>query len=489
MNVTKERLNKFEVEKSRESFTVKDLFLKKYGWRWIWAVGVAGILSLIFLFPFIPGIGFLSQAGMVILIGFFIVLLLVYLSRYWPQFLSPKFLLLSAILITSTSLIGRIIILVPQIPYVFIPMAFLSILISLLLAPSLSTIITVWLSIYFALSAKSLEILPVLVIGGMVGIYSAQFVHQRTDLTKGGVYVGLANGLTILAVGLFYNQSFSEIGSLVLWGIGSGLFSSILVMTILPYLETYFGLITDIKLLELSNLNLPFLKRLSIEAPGTYHHTLMVANLAEAAAEVIGVNSLLTRVGAYYHDIGKAVRPHFFFENSSLGEDDHHGKVSPNLSSTIIISHVKDGVEMAQKNKLPPAVIDVIREHHGTSLIAYFYRKALKNSTSNKKEEIAEEGFRYPGPRPQSKEAALVMLADSVEAAFRFSPQKTVKSIEAQVEKVINNKLKDRQLDRCDLTLREIRKIAEAFTRILAGFIHTRGRYPEEILKGQTILD
>ncbi|TES85213.1 HDIG domain-containing protein [Candidatus Aerophobetes bacterium] len=489
MSVTKERLNKLEIEKGKESLALKGLFSEEYGWRWVWALALVGILSLIFLFPPTSGVSLVSQAGVVILIGILIVLLLVYLSRYWPQFLSPKLLLLLGILTASMGLMGRIIILLPQIPYVFIPIAFLSILISLLFAPSLSTVMTVWLSIYFALNARSLQILPVLVIGGMVGIYSAQFVRQRTDLTKGGIYVGLANGLTILAVGLLYNQSFSEVGSMILWGIGSGLFSSILVMTILPYLETYFGLITDIKLLELSNLNLPLLKRLSIEAPGTYHHTLMVANLAEAGAEIIGANSLLTRVGAYYHDIGKIVRPHFFFENSSLTEDDRHGKVSPNLSSTIIISHVKDGVEMAQKDRLPPAVIDIIREHHGKSLIAYFYRKALKNSTPDRKGEIDEDVFRYPGPLPESKETALVMLADSVEAAFRFSPQKTVKSIEAQTEKVINNKLKDRQLDRCDLTLREIKKIAEAFTRILAGLVHTRGRYPEEILKGETALD
>ncbi|MFQ5835224.1 MAG: HDIG domain-containing metalloprotein [bacterium] len=426
---------------------------------------------------------------MVILITFFVIIFFIYLWRFWAQFLMAKPLSLCTILIISMALMGRIIIHLPQVSNYFIPMAFLSTLTSLLFAPSLSVVVTLLLSILFSLNAQSLDLLPVLVVGGIVGAYSATFVHQRTDLTKGGLYVGMSNVLIILAVGLLANYSFVDVASFALWGMGSGIFSSILVLMVLPYPETYFGITTDIKLLELSNLNLPLLNRLSIEAPGTYHHTMMVASLAEAGAEAVGANSLLARVGAYYHDMGKILRPHFFFENAGTGtgKNSYHDKIAPNLSSMIVISHVKDGVELAQRNRLPQLVIDIIREHHGTGLIAYFYREALKER-GKEKESIYEENFRYPGPKPQTKESAIVMLADSVEAAFRFSPQKTLKSIHSQVKKVVNNKLKDNQLDECDLTLGETARMSDAFVRTLTGVIHTRGRYPEEMLKSRSVV-
>ncbi|MEA3485734.1 MAG: HDIG domain-containing protein, partial [Candidatus Aerophobetes bacterium] len=288
----------------------------------------------------------------------------------------------------------------------------------------------------------------------------------------------------VVGMGLFNHHPLSQVGSSGLWGMGNGFFSSILAMGILPYLETYFSITTDIKLVELTNLNLPLLKRLSIEAPGTYHHSMTVANLAESGAEAIEVNPLLARVGAYYHDIGKVIRPYFFFENYGASKENYHEKITPNLSSTIIISHIKDGIGLAQQSRLPQVVIDIIAQHHGNGLIAHFYREALlKMSKEGKKESIGEESFRYPGPKPQTKGAAVVMLADSVEAAFRFSPQTTPKGITAQVKKVINNKLKDNQLDECDLTLKDTAKIIEAFARVLSSAVHTRGRYPAEMVK------
>lgn len=263
-----------------------------------------------------------------------------------------------------------------------------------------------------------------------------------------------------------------------------------MVTVTLPYLEAYFGVTTDIKLLELTDLSHPLLKRLSIEAPGTYHHSIMVASLAIAGAESIGANALLVRVGAYYHDIGKIIRPHFFFESSGLEDiaGKSHQKINPNLSSTIIISHVKDGIELAKIHRLPRTVIGIIAEHHGKGLIAYFYRKALQKKEL--REQIEEVSFRYPGPKPQSKESAIIMLADSVEADSHFSPRKTHSGspltrneISSRIEKVINNKLKDHQLDECNLTLEELAKIKEAFTRAFTGLVHTRGRYPKEMLK------
>lgn len=470
---------------------IKDLLMlgREHLKKWLWGIGLVVSLSLIFLLPWFEKMPAVNQGGVIILTVLFIFVLFILLRGFWSEFLSPKPLYLLGILIVSMAAIGKLVIMLPQISNYFIPIAFLSILVSLLFTPILSVVTTLLLVILFAVNTQNLDILPMLAIGGMVGSYTASFVHQRTDLTKGGLYVGISNVLAILAVGFVGSYSLSYVLAASLWGMGGGFFSSILVMVVLPYLETYFGITTDIRLLELGNLNLPLLNRLAIEAPGTYYHTIMVASLAEAGADAIGANSLLVRIGTYYHDVGKIVRPHFFFENAGSTENNHHQKVSPNLSSVIIVSHVKDGVEMAQESRLPQVVTDIIKQHHGTGLIAHFYREALLKGDKNSKESVEEEVFRYPGPKPQSKEAAIVMLADSVEADFRFFPRQTPKSIEAQVSKVIGNKLKDAQLDECDLTLGEIRKITDAFSRTLAGVVHTRGRYPEEMLKRESMME
>ncbi|MCD6472694.1 HDIG domain-containing protein [Candidatus Aerophobetes bacterium] len=479
MKFTKKRLKRVKTEKKEDekSFKIKCLFKKSHLWEWIWGISLEICLSLLFLLPFAKGMTFFNKVGMIILISLFITILFIYWRHFYSQFLTPKLLSLSLILIVLTCLMGRVVIFLPNISIYFIPIPFLSILFSLFFGFSLSVVVTLFLSILFSINAGSLPLMPVLMVGGMVGAYSACFVHERVDLSKGGVYIGIFNVCTIWAVGLLNGYLYIKIISLSLWGMSNGLFSSILALTILPYVETYFGITTDIKLLELSNPNHPLLHRLFIEAPGTYHHAVIVASLAEVAAESIGSNSLLCRVGAYYHDIGKVLRPHFFFENSEITKEDYHKKVTPTLSSTIIISHVKDGVELARENRLPQAVIDILEQHHGKGLMAYFYRKALLKA-KNDKEFIDEESFRYAGPKPQTKEAGIIMLADSVEADFRFSPSKSSKSIEAQIKKVVWNKINDGQLEECDLTLKEIAKIIEAFTRVLTGLVHTRGGYP-----------
>ena len=490
MKVTKKRLKlikRFEKKNKseEEKFKIKNLFVEKHLSKWIWGIGLVVGLSLTFLLSSPKQAAlFINKTGMIILVILFVSILSLYLFKFWSKFLLFRPLSLLGILIISMVVIGGIIIVLPQVSNYFIPLAFLSILVSLLFVPALSIIVTLLLAILFSISTRSLEILPVLAVGGMVGAYSASFVHQRTDLTKSGLYVGLANVFTILAVSLLANYSMSEIIPLTLWGMGSGLFSSILATVVLPYLETYFGVITDIKLLELSNFNSPLLNRLTVEAPGTHHHTIMVASLAEVGAEAIDANSLLTRVGAYYHDIGKIIRPHFFFENSKAGGVDYyHSQVSPNLSSVIIISHVKDGLELAKIFRLPQVVIDIIAQHHGTGLIAYFYRKALLETKED--DSVDESNFRYPGPKPKTKEATIVMLADSVAADFRFSSWKSPKGIKARIQKVINNKLKDHQLDEADLSLRDVNLISEAFTRVLTGLSHARKRYPEEMLDNE----
>ncbi|MDF2523939.1 MAG: phosphohydrolase, partial [Clostridiales bacterium] len=226
--------------------------------------------------------------------------------------------------------------------------------------------------------------------------------------------------------------------------------------------------------LELTNPNQTLLKRLLMEAPGTYHHSLMVGNLAEAATEEIGGNALLARVAAYYHDVGKLRRPNFFMENQM--SDNPHDKMTANLSTLVITSHTGDGAELARKNKVPLIIQEIIKQHHGTTLVAYFYHKAKMNE---KGETVKLENFRYEGPRPSSKEAAVVMLADSVEAAVRSMMDKTEGKIEGLVRKIIKEKLDDGQLDLCDLTLKDLNTIAKAFMRVLSGFFHEREEYPD----------
>ena len=223
-----------------------------------------------------------------------------------------------------------------------------------------------------------------------------------------------------------------------------------------------------------SNPNQPLLKKLMLEAPGTYHHSVMVGNLGEAAAEAVGADGLIVRVGAYYHDIGKIKRPYFFTENQFNGENPHD-KISPTLSALIITSHVKDGVEMATEAKLPPMIIDMIAQHHGNSLISYFYQKAKETD-----EEVREEDYRYEQPKPQTKEAAILMMADTVEAAVRSKTGATPGQIEGFIRTLIKGKLNDGQFDECDLTFKDLDKIAETFGRVINGIYHKRIEYPAE---------
>jgi len=447
-------------------------------WIWFWGTG-SGIFLNLFLFS---SLTLYKSLGIFIVIQVLLSILSLCLFRFYPDFLTKKYFLLSAIIIIATTFMGKVVVSLPQIPDIFFPLAFLSILFSLFFNLPLSILTLSFLCIIFTLFSGEFLILPVWFCGAIAGALGASIIHQRTDITRVGFWVGVASVFAFVGVGLFQGFSSMYFFSQILWALGSGIFSSIIVNVTLPYFETYFGITTDIRLLELADLNHPLLHRLSIEAPGTYHHTITVASLAVAAAEEIGANPLLARVGAYYHDIGKVTRPHFFYENMRVkGVDDYHARVSPNLSSMIIISHVKDGVELARIFRLPQVVIDIIAQHHGTSLIAYFYRKALMEK--KRKASVSEADFRYPGPKPQTKEAAIVMLADSVEADFRFSSEKSSRKIKERVQKVIENKLKDHQLEEADLTLRDLSLITEAFTRVLTGFSHTRKRYPEEMLE------
>lgn len=351
-------------------------------------------------------------------------------------------------------------------------------------------LMTVFLDSKISIVINSLNLLFVAVIVGfdpqviLIGIVSTivssttlKKVSQRNDILYSTVYVAAAVAVVILSSGILLSNNIKQILLDVILAVFGAFISGILAMGLLPFLESSFSLVTNMKLLELSNPNNPLLKRLLMEAPGTYHHSVMVANLSEVAAEEVGANPMLVRVGAYYHDVGKIKRPFFFGENQ-LGGTNPHDKISPTLSTTIIISHVKDGLELAKEYDIPKVVSDMIVQHHGTTLVKYFYY-TLKNSSENP-DEIREEDFRYPGPKPQSKEAAIIMMADSVEAAVRSIQEPTLEKIEDMVNNIVKDKMNSNQLNECDLTFRELEVIKACFLRVLKGIYHHRIEYPTE---------
>ena len=287
----------------------------------------------------------------------------------------------------------------------------------------------------------------------------------------------VVNIAAILSLNLLTGRLLDDLILRLAMGLFGGIITGILVAGLTPVFESLFGFITYIKLLELANLNQPLFQKMIIEAPGTYHHSIIVASLVESAAEAIGANALLAKVSAYYHDIGKLAKPHYYIENQT-GYDNRHDKLSPKMSALIIISHVKEGCELAMKAKLGQPIINIIREHHGTSLISYFYDKAKKNKDESIRS-LTESDFRYPGPKPQTKEAGLVMLGDVIEASSRTLTNPTPARIRSLVRERIARIYTDGQLDECELTLRNLNTIAETFTRILTGIFHHRVEYPE----------
>ncbi|OPX87071.1 HDIG domain-containing metalloprotein [Pelotomaculum sp. PtaB.Bin117] len=358
-----------------------------------------------------------------------------------------------------------------------VPMGAAGMLTAILLDSRLAVLIVAVMSLMLGvMTGSQLQFGLVGLIGGITGVYSVSKLSQRGDLVRAGFYTSFANILAIFSVGLVTEKPFALIifSSLAL-GLASGILSSILTNGALPFLENTFRLTSPVKLLELSHPNNILLKRLLTEAPGTYHHSIIVGNLAESAADAVGGDSLLVRVGAYYHDIGKLKRPFFFIENQ-MSSENPHDKIGPSLSTLIITSHVKDGVEIAREHKLPQGIIDIIEQHHGTSMVGYFYHKAMESEHS---ESVTEEEFRYEGPKPQTKEAAIVMLADSVEAAIRSLQNRTLARAEGLVRKFIKDKLNDGQLEECDLTFKELDIIANAFVRVLSGIFHSRVEYPD----------
>lgn len=294
--------------------------------------------------------------------------------------------------------------------------------------------------------------------------------NKRTSVIQAGIVAGLIQLITLILLEHFWINQPQRYLIILL----NSLISGIIVLGVLPVFEYLLQTVTNISLLELADSHHPILQRMILEAPGTYHHSLIVGNLSDSACTTIGANGLLARVGAYYHDIGKLQKPEYFIENQQIKKN-LHDALSPTMSKLIIMNHVKEGLDLAKKYSLSPVLWDFIQQHHGNSLVYYFYRRALEGKEED--QEVAEEGFRYPGPKPNSKETAVVLLADSVEAATRTLKEPTPAKIEEIVHKVINNKFIDGQLDECELTLKDIERISSVFTKMLSGIYHSRVNY------------
>lgn len=323
----------------------------------------------------------------------------------------------------------------------------------------------------------NIEITILAIVNAVVSSIILKKMQQRNDILYSSLYILAVNTLLTFSLGFLLSSNIADVARKTLFMAIASIVSGVITIGLLPFFESTFDIVTTIKLLELSNPNHPLLKRLLMEAPGSYHHSILVGNLAEVAAEIVGGNPVLARVSAYYHDIGKIKRPYFFKENQ-LGKENPHDKITANLSTLVIISHVKDGLELAKEYKIPKAIKDIIQQHHGTSLVKYFYI-TMKNS-SERPEDVREEDFKYPGPIPSTKEAGIIMLADSVEAAVRSISEPTKGKIEEMVNNIIKDRLNEGQLDNCDLTLKDLGKIRESFLKVLTGIYHQRIEYPED---------
>jgi len=434
-------------------------------------------------------LGMLSILGVALLVAFLVAALYAYVRAFQPKDVArPRSLLLIGTVVLIVLLLTHYGLLVihalsqsfPHIPFsamrAALPIPLGGVLLTVLFnsrlafAGSLSVTILTGLML-----AAPLSYFMFTFVGSAVGIFAIAGRQERTAFFRAGGDIGLANAYTLLAFALLDADTASLTADIV-GGVVNGLVVAVLATGLLPLLEHPFGRTTVFTLLELSNLNAPILKHLVLAAPGTYHHSIMVGTLAESAAEAIGANALLCRVGAYYHDIGKTRHPGYFIENHA-DAGTRHERLAPSLSRAIVMSHIKEGIEIAREHGLPEILVDMIPQHHGTRLVSFFYQRA-KEAADPDHQAVSEEDYRYPGPRPQTREAAILMLADTVEAATRVLSDPTPARIRGVVQKIINAIFVDAQLDECDLTLRDLHIIANSFVRILTGFFHQRIEYP-----------
>jgi putative nucleotidyltransferase with HDIG domain len=358
------------------------------------------------------------------------------------------------------------------------PLAVGAVLVTILTDANAAFVFSAILTVFVGIFSGNIYLAAYTLMSSAGAIYHLQNCRDRTALVRAGLWIGAVNAATALALDLLGANEPRLLLVLydVFCGFASGVLAAMVASILLPLFEWLFEITTNIKLLELSNLNLPLLKQLAERAPGTYHHSIMVGLLAEAGSEAIGADALFARVACYYHDIGKSVRPSYFIENQTY-RDNRHDTLSPKMSSIVLANHVKQGIELARQHKLPPRIIAIIPQHHGTGLMKYFYYKARKAADDSDSKALEQE-FRYPGPKPQTKEAAIIMIADSVEAAARTVQEPTPTKLRNMIDMIIIRIRDDGQLDECDITLRELKIVAESFVKVLMGIHHHRIAYP-----------
>ncbi|MBI2974223.1 MAG: HDIG domain-containing protein [Deltaproteobacteria bacterium] len=375
--------------------------------------------------------------------------------------------------------------------YYAIPLGGAAMLVRFILNSETALVFSIVSSIFAGVFVgNSLNYTGYCLISSIAAAASIAYADKRSSILRAGLSTAAVNIFAALGIQLVNATSLAEpltflnIVWCVLFAIIGGLSCAVIVTLVTPFIEALFGYTTDIKLLELANLNHPLLRELVIRAPGTYHHSHLVGILAETASEAIGANPLFARVAAYYHDIGKIRKPLYFVENTADSES-RHEKLSPHMSALIISSHVKDGLELAAQYKIPRKIADVIPQHHGTKLIGFFFEKAKKDNDPEL-QKLEEKDFRYQGPKPQTREAGILLLADAVEAAVRSLKEKSPARIQQTVEDMINSSFTEAQLDECDLTLRNLHDIAKSFTKILMGIYHQRIEYPKEMFQNSS---
>lgn len=450
---------------------------------------------------------FLNQLFLERLIMTFALMLAVYIyvrQGLWDIYKRNRAIAITALSILINLIIIRLIIeiggiasnnnqaLTGMLPY-FAPYALAPILIAVLIGASPAILSSLIIAVIFCIvQNNSIQFLLVTFLSGVVGSYVSTNIRKRSRLVRAGLLAGVTTAVLSIFINWLEGYSLSLIGQQVLIALIVGMLTGIVAVGLLPLLEQLFKITTDITLLELTDFNHPLLRRMQMEAPGTYHHSLMVANLSENAAAKIGASPLLCRVCSFFHDIGKLVKPEYFVENQRGGINPHDHK-NPSMSALVIKAHVKEGVELAKKNKLPRVIIDVIRQHHGTSLIQYFYYQAQQKkqnettppiNTKNTRPPVAlkvdESTYRYDGPRPAFKESAIIFFADSLEAASRSLKKVSQPAIEELIDKIFKDKIEDGQLDECPLTFKELDQIRSSFTYTLLNMLHSRVEYPKD---------
>lgn len=422
-----------------------------------------------------------TRSGWKIWLGVFLVVLLeaAALSRLLYRFNRPAGFSNNMLLALVTLMLGAAAVsrglMVPPLTAYLIPVAALGMVVAIVLNGRSALLLVVLTSLNIGLLTDlDMRYSLAAVIVGVLSLYFVSRVAQRAELLWAGFLTMLLAAFTVFSIELFHEVPLGEALLTSSWGLANGLLAGMLTILLLLVLDTVFNLTTPQRLLELANPAQPLLKKLLQVAPGTYTHSVQMGYLAEAAAEAIGADPLLARVGAYYHDIGKTVRPEYFVENQ-IYVDNPHNRLSPSLSKLAITAHVRDGEHLARLYGLPAPVVDIIKQHHGTSVLAYFYHKALEGS----KDLVYEESYRYEEQKPESKEAAIVMLADSVEAAVRAMQNPTRRKIQGVIQEIIKQKVQDGQLDESALTQGDLHKIRDSFDTSLRGLVGHRIRYPE----------